>query len=186
MSLGDNGQLSIDKQTSFLKFLDCFLRISAVPLSVATIWLTTTNRQDNSSYGKIESQNFLGLKYMVWISGICAAYAFASAACTLLKLLVAKAWLFFVPDQIIAYLMVTSGAAVLEILHLAYKGDRGVTWSEACTSYGRFCSKVKLALILHFLALCCFLVLAVMSGYRAFSIFEPPTVSPKEVEEERA
>lgn len=87
--------------------------------------------------------------------------------------------------QIMAYLMVTSGAAVLEILYLAYKGDRGVTWSEACISYGRFCSKVKLALILHCLALCCFLVLAVISGYRAFSIFEPPPVSPKEVEEVR-
>ncbi|KAL3733479.1 hypothetical protein ACJRO7_022928 [Eucalyptus globulus] len=186
MSLEDAGRFSIDKQTPFLKYLDCFLRISAVPLSVATIWLTATNQQDNTDYGKIEFQNFLGLKYMVWISGICATYAFASAACTLLKFLVAKAWLFFIPDQIIAYLMVTSGAAVLEILYLAYKGDRGVTWSEACTSYGRFCSKVKLALILHFLALCCFLALAVISGYRAFSIYEPPSVSSKEAEEDRA
>ena len=87
--------------------------------------------------------------------------------------------------QIVAYLMVTSGAAVMEILSLAYKGDRTVSWSEACTSYGKFCSRMKVALVLHALALCCFLVLAVISAYIAFSMFEPPSISDTEVEEER-
>lgn len=75
-------------------------------------------------------------------------------------------------------------AAVVEILYLAYKGDKEVTWSEACTSYGGFCSRLKLALALHALALCCFFVLAVISAYRAFSMFEPP-IPPKGVEDER-
>lgn len=88
--------------------------------------------------------------------------------------------------QIVAYLMVTSGAAVLELLYLAYKGDREVTWSEACSSYGRFCSRMKLALVLHAFALWCFIVLAVISAYRTFSMFEPPSLPPKEGEEERA
>ncbi|KAM1100901.1 hypothetical protein ACFX2B_007234 [Malus domestica] len=85
----------------------------------------------------------------------------------------------------VAYLMVTSWAAVMEILSLAYKGDKTVSWSEACTSFGKFCSRMKVALVLHALALCCFLVLAVISAYRVFSMFEPPSVSDKEVEEER-
>lgn len=83
--------------------------------------------------------------------------------------------------QIIAYLMVTSGAAVMEIVFLAYKGDREVSWSEACASYGKFCSRMKLALVLHSLALCSFLVLAVISAYRVFSTYEAPSVSHKEV-----
>lgn len=45
-----------------LKFFDCSLRIFAVPLSVATIWLTVTNQQDNTSYGKLEFSNLSGLK----------------------------------------------------------------------------------------------------------------------------
>lgn len=85
-----------------------------------------------------------------------------------------------------AYLMLTSGAAVLEILYLAYNGDQQVTWSEACSSYGKFCSKMKIALILHSLALGCFIILAAISAFRFFSMFDPPSVSSnKEVEEER-
>ena len=82
--------------------------------------------------------------------------------------------------------MVTSGAAVLEILYLAYNGDKEVTWSEACTSYGKFCYRLKVAVILHALAFSCFVILAVISAYRAFSIFEPPLAPSKHVEEDRA
>ncbi|TXG67561.1 hypothetical protein EZV62_008836 [Acer yangbiense] len=149
-----------------LKFIDCFLRISVIPLSVATIWLTVTNQQDNTTFGKLKFSNLLGLKYMVCISAICAGYAFVAVVSSCIKFLVTKAWLFFLSDQIVAYLMVTSGAAVMEIIYLAYNGDQKVTWSESCSSYGKFCYRMKLALIFHALALVCFIVLAVISAYR--------------------
>ncbi|KAM1000748.1 hypothetical protein PS2_007291 [Malus domestica] len=158
---------------SVLKLIDSSLRISAIALSVATIWLTVTNHQDNPSYGNLKFSNFTGLKYMVCISNISGVHAFLVAL---------SSW---ITCFIVAYLMVTSWAAVMEILSLAYKGDKTVSWSEACTSYGKFCSRMKVALVLHALALCCFLVLAVISAYRVFSMFEPPSVSDKEVEEER-
>lgn len=81
--------------------------------------------------------------------------------------------------QIVAYLLVTSGGAVLEILYLAYNGDREVSWSEACNTYGRFCNRMKVALVLQAVALCCFVVLAVISAFRVFSMFEPPHVPPQ-------
>ncbi|KAJ0102655.1 hypothetical protein Patl1_04173 [Pistacia atlantica] len=169
-----------------LKLLDCSLRIFAIPLSGATIWLTVTNQQDNPSYGKLEFSNLTGLKFMVCISAICAAYAFFAAVSSWFKFFVSKAWIFFASDQIVAYLMLTSVAAVLEILRLTYNGDQEVTWSEACSSYGKFCNKMKIALVLHALALICFIILAVISAYRFFSLFEPPSVSSsKEVEEQR-
>ncbi|GLU23678.1 hypothetical protein SLE2022_396670 [Rubroshorea leprosula] len=168
-----------------LKFLDCSLRLSVVPLSVATIWITVTTDQENSTYGTIKFSNLLGLKYMVFISAICAGYAFVAVVASWFKCLVSKAWIFFVSDQIVAYLMVTSGAAVTEILYLAYYGDQKVTWSETCSSYGKFCYKMKVALILHALVFCCFIFLAVISAYRVFSMFEPPSLSSKEGEEER-
>ncbi|KAG6758373.1 hypothetical protein POTOM_038718 [Populus tomentosa] len=160
--------------------------LCVIPLSVATIWLTVTNKQDNSIYGYLKYSNLSGLKYMVFISGICASYALIAAVSTWIRCIVTKTWLFFVSDQIVAYLMVTSGTAVLEILYLAYNGDREVSWSEACTSYGKFCYRMKLAAILHALALSCFIILAVISAYRAFSIFEPPLVPSKAVEGDRA
>ncbi|XWS11232.1 hypothetical protein CRYUN_Cryun38cG0066500 [Craigia yunnanensis] len=174
---------SSNNQKPVLKFLDCSLRLSVIPLSVATIWLTVTNKEDNSIYGKVKFSNVLGLKYMVCISAICAGYAFLAAVASWIRCLVTKAWLFFVSDQIVAYLIVTSGTAVMEILYLAYNGDQEITWSEACITYGKFCNKIKVALILHALVLCCFIVLAVISAYRVFSLFEPP-LSSKQVEEE--
>ncbi|XP_050368086.1 CASP-like protein 2D1 [Argentina anserina] len=165
-----------------LKLLDCSLRISVFFLSIATIWLTVTNHQDNTSYGKLHFNNFSGLKYMVCISTISAVYAFVAAISSWIRCLVSKAWLFFVSDQIVTYLLVTSVAAVIEMMFLAYKGDKAVSWSEACASYGKFCSRMKLALILQSLALLSFLVLAVIYAYRVFSMYEAPSISHKGVE----
>lgn len=81
--------------------------------------------------------------------------------------------------------MITSVGAVGEMVYLMYNGDRDVSWSEACTSYGRFCNKLKLILGLNALAFFCFFILAVISAYRVFSLFEPPFVPSKEVEDER-
>ncbi|KAF7844894.1 CASP-like protein 2D1 [Senna tora] len=169
-----------------LRLFDSSLRLCVVPLSVASIWVTVTNQQDNTTYGILNYTNLSGLKYMVCVSAICAAYALIAAVSSWLKRVVSKAWIFFVSDQIVAYLMVTSIGASMEIYYLLYNGDKEVTWSETCSSYGKFCSKVKLALILHMLAFCCFLLLAVISAYRAFSIFDPPPANFKEVQEERA
>ncbi|CAB4277844.1 unnamed protein product [Prunus armeniaca] len=134
-----------------------------------------------SSIFSPHSQDFT---YMVCISTISAAYVFLATMASWIRCLMTKAWLFFVSDQIVAYLMLTSGAAVMEIQSLASNGDRTVSWSEACSSYGRFCSRMKVALVLHALALCSFIVLAVISAYRVFSMFEPPA-SRREVDEER-
>ncbi|KAI3875447.1 hypothetical protein MKW92_023017, partial [Papaver armeniacum] len=83
---------------------------------------------------------------------------------------------------IVAYLIVTSGASVIEILYLAYNGDKEVSWSEACSSYGRFCSRVKVALILHVFTFFCFLILSVISAFKVFSKFDPPSIPSKGVE----
>ncbi|XVE50676.1 hypothetical protein DITRI_Ditri01bG0182300 [Diplodiscus trichospermus] len=176
---------SSNNKKPVLKFLDSSLRLSVIPLSVATIWLTVTNKEFSSIYGELEFRNLPALKYMVCISAISAGYALVAAIASWIRYFVTKSWLFFVSDQIVAHLMVTSGAAVMEILYLAYNGDQKIIWSEACSTNGKFCNKMKVALILHALVLCCFIVLAVISAYRVFSLFEPP-LSSKEVEEERA
>ncbi|KAI4388191.1 hypothetical protein MLD38_000544 [Melastoma candidum] len=172
------------RMKSRLKYLDCFLRASSVPLNIATVCLTSTNRQDNLSYGPIRFSNFLALRYMACVSFISAAYALASSFASWVEAVAARAWLFFIPDQIVAYLMVISTAAVTNFLYLAYHGDRDVTWSEACSSYTAFCDRTRLALVLHFISLFCFFTLAVISAYRTFSDFNPPYVPTKEPDEE--
>ncbi|KAL6999276.1 hypothetical protein U1Q18_000438 [Sarracenia purpurea var. burkii] len=175
-----------DSNLHTLKLLDFSLRLSVIPLSVASIWLTVTNQQYNANYGtKLEFTNLQGLKYMVCISALSAGYAFLAAVSSWVKCLATKAWIFFVSDQVVAYLLITSGAAMVELLYLAYNGDNYITWSEACTSYGSFCNRLTVALGLHAVALCCFFVLALISAYRVFSKFEPPLIpSMEEVEEQ--
>lgn len=51
-----------EENVSGLKVLDCALRLFLVPFSIAAIWLTLTNHQDNSSYGELVSSYFMGLK----------------------------------------------------------------------------------------------------------------------------
>ncbi|RDX77580.1 hypothetical protein CR513_42268 [Mucuna pruriens] len=165
-----------------LRLFDSSLRFCAVPLSVATIWITVTNQQDNISYGMLTYNNLSGLKYMVLVSALCACYALVAAVCSWVRYFVSKAWIFFVSDQIVAYLTITSVAAVMEIYYLAYNGAKEDSWSEACSSYGRFCSKVKLALMLHVITFCCFFVLALISAFRAFSVFDPPYVNSQGVQ----
>lgn len=45
-----------------LKLLDFSLRLSVIPLSVASLCLTVTNNEDNPDYGSIKFINFSGLK----------------------------------------------------------------------------------------------------------------------------
>ncbi|XP_043689142.1 CASP-like protein 2D1 isoform X1 [Telopea speciosissima] len=176
-----------------LRFIDLSLRLSVIPLSVASIWLTVTNKQDSSIYGKLEFNNLSGLKYMVCINAISVGYSLVAIVSSWLKCLLTKAGFllfsdqvgsFLLQTQVLTYLMVTSTAAVVDLLYLAYNGDTKVSWSEACSSFGRFCNRVKVALILHAIALLCFFALSLISAFRVFSKFDPPYVSSEEVERE--
>ncbi|CAH2069917.1 unnamed protein product [Thlaspi arvense] len=119
-----------------LMLIDSCLRLSVVPLSVATIWLTVTNHQSNPDYGDLDYNSIMGLKYIVGVSAICAIYALLSTLSTWVTCLVSKAWFFFVPDQVLAYLMITSVAGATELVSLLYEGDKTVTWSgkKFCTT----------------------------------------------------
>ncbi|XP_004494011.1 CASP-like protein 2D1 isoform X2 [Cicer arietinum] len=175
---------SIQNHLPMLKLFDSSLRLCAVPLSLATVWITVTNNQDNTSYGTLRYSNFSGLKYMVYVSALCTCYAIVAAACSWVKYVVTKAWIFFISDQIVAYIIITSIAATMEIYYLAYNGAKEDSWSQACSSYGKFCRKVKLALILHMITFGCFFFLAVISAFRAFSVFDPPSVNSQDVLED--
>ncbi|KAK1279253.1 hypothetical protein QJS04_geneDACA018255 [Acorus gramineus] len=77
--------------------------------------------------------------------------------------------------QLLAYLMVTSFSSVAEFLYLAYNGDREVSWSEACSYYGKFCGRAAASFAFHVIILLCFCALSPLSAYRYFSRFEAPS-----------
>lgn len=50
------------EDASNLQLLDFSLRLLLVPFCAASIWAAVTNKQDNSIYGNLEFNNFIGLK----------------------------------------------------------------------------------------------------------------------------
>jgi uncharacterized membrane protein YfcA len=92
--------------------------------------------------------------------------------------------------QASAYLLVTSASAAAELLQLARRGDREVSWGEVCSYFGRFCGKATVSLALHAAALACFVALALVSAFRVFSsrCHPPPDADadgqPKHAQEE--
>ncbi|KAJ8620916.1 hypothetical protein MRB53_029445 [Persea americana] len=174
----ENKPMSLDHLLTH-RALELSLRLLVIPFCVASLWVMATNKQLNSDYGLLDFRNITGTKYLVCINAICAGCALVGVALSLLKCMKSD-WVFFVSDQVLAYLMVTSGSAVIEILYLGYMGDREVSWSEACSSYSKFCSKTKLSLVLHMVSMLFFFLLSVISAYRVFNKFGAPYVSSKE------
>ncbi|MFS7899509.1 putative casparian strip membrane protein [Helianthus anomalus] len=98
MILGEN--------VNTLKVIDSSLRLIVIPLSIASLWLTLTNYQENDTYGKLEFNNLKGLKFFVSISAISAGYALIAVVSSWVKNLMNKAWIFFVCDQVIYLLLI--------------------------------------------------------------------------------
>ncbi|XP_074562977.1 CASP-like protein 2D1 [Curcuma longa] len=157
--------------------LDLSLRLTVLPLTVASLWLMATDNQASDAYGKVEFSDISGFKYLVSMNAMAFIYAAASVLVSCLGRFDAH-WLFFVLDQALAYLMVTSGAAATEVVYLAYEGDERASWSEACSYYGEFCNKAKVSLSLHMVAFACFMALSLVSAYRVFCKFEAPRPPP--------
>lgn len=76
--------------------------------------------------------------------------------------------------QLLTYIVLGAGAVSTEIVYLAYKGDKAVTWSAACDSFGIFCHKATTSVAITFTVVACYAGLSLISSYRLFSRFDPP------------
>ncbi|KAK8968197.1 hypothetical protein KSP40_PGU018000 [Platanthera guangdongensis] len=167
-----------------LRFFEIFLRLSVLPLAISSAVMVSQANDTSYQYGDIQFTRISAFRFLLSVNCISALYALISAALLIfLKENKTSSWGFFLLDQLVVYLMVTSSSAAAELLYLAHEGDREISWSEVCSYFGRFCSRAKISLILHFWALLCFICFSLASAFRVFSKFEPPSVtSDKEVE----
>uniref|UniRef100_A0A0A9D6I7 CASP-like protein n=1 Tax=Arundo donax TaxID=35708 RepID=A0A0A9D6I7_ARUDO len=166
------------------KLPEMALRLCAIPLTLASLWEMATNRQADDTYGEVKFSNLSGFKYLVGINAVTAAYAVVSILLSSFKTLAQYDLLIFLLDQAVAYLLVTSAAAAAEVLQLARRGDREVSWGEVCSYFGRFCGKATVSLALHAAALACFVTLSLVSGFRVFNKCHPPGAAAADCPEE--
>nr|D5A972.1 RecName: Full=CASP-like protein 2A3; Short=PsCASPL2A3 [Picea sitchensis]ADE76091.1 unknown [Picea sitchensis] len=163
------------------KWIEPALRFLPVGLCISALALMLKSKEGNEN-GILEYKHVGAFRYLAYANGICAAYSVLSTfnsvvprSCSL-----SRAWFVFVFDQAFTYLMLGAGAVVTEVLYLAYKGDEKITWFEICPYYGRFCNRVAASLVISFLALLCFIPLSLISAYRVFSKYDPPSLCKKD------
>ncbi|KAL6888228.1 hypothetical protein ACP4OV_009254 [Aristida adscensionis] len=176
MRNGGGGETEAGKATvAAFRVPEMALRLCVIPLAVASLWEMATNTQADDTYGEVAFYNLSGFKYLVGINAIAVAYAVASIVLSFFKSRGQYDWLIFLLDQAVAYLLVTSAAAAAEVVELARRGEREVSWGEVCSYFGRFCGKATVSLALHAAALACFVALSLLSAFRLFRNCPPPS-----------
>lgn len=78
-------------------------------------------------------------------------------------------------------MILAAGAVAAEVLYLANKGDKTITWSQACGLYGGFCHKATASVGITFGAVACYVVLSLISSYRLFITYDAPICFPRDV-----
>ncbi|KAL5550095.1 hypothetical protein UlMin_000271 [Ulmus minor] len=175
---GEEGY-SFSSSNSTMRTAETLLRLVPIAPCIAALVVMLHNSQSND-YGSLTYSHLGAFRYLVHINGICAGYSLLSAVIVAMPRASTKsqAWTFFILDQIMTYLVLAAGAASTEVVYLAYKGDTAVTWSAACSSFGRFCHKATASVATTFAVVVCYAVLSLISSYKLFSNFDAPLLNP--------
>ncbi|CAL9215312.1 unnamed protein product [Arabidopsis halleri] len=161
-----------------IRTAETMLRLAPVGLCVAALVVMLKDSETNE-FGSISYSNLTAFRYLVHANGICAGYSLLSAAIAAMprsSSTMPRVWTFFCLDQLLTYLVLAAGAVSAEVLYLAYNGDSAITWSDACSSYGGFCHRATASVIITFFAVCFYILLSLISSYKLFTRFDPPSM----------
>lgn len=157
------------------RYFETLLRLLPVGLCISVLVVMLKTKQSDQ-YIQLDYNDIGAFRYLAFANGICAGYSLISAFESMVPAShhIYRSWILFLLDQGITYLLLAGGAAATEVLYLAYKGDEQVIWEQVCGSYGRFCNRAGVSVIISFFALICFLLLSLLSSYRLFCKYDPP------------
>jgi uncharacterized protein (TIGR01569 family) len=162
------------------KRFELLFRVTPLALCIAAMAIMLKNKQSNQ-YGALHYSDVGGFKYLVYANGICAIYSILSLLGSVLSTGIdyswTRAWIMFILDQALTYLILTAGVCGVEIMDLAYQGNEQVSWSRVCVSYGKFCNDARASVLITMAVLVCFMVLSLLSAHRLFSKYEAPIVN---------
>ncbi|CAN6712042.1 unnamed protein product [Malus baccata var. baccata] len=161
--------------SSSLRTAEMLLRLLPIAPCVVALVVMLHDSQTND-FGSLSYSHLGAFRYLVNANGICAGYSFLSAiiAAKARAATKSQAWTFFFLDHILTYLVLAAGAASMEVLYLAYKGNSAATWSAACESFGGFCHKATISVAITFVAVTCYALISLISSYKLFSKYDAP------------
>lgn len=162
------------------KRFELLFRVTPLALCVAAIAIMVKNKQSNE-YGALHYSDIGGFKYLVYANGICAVYSILSLLGSVFSAEIdyswTRAWIMFILDQALTYIILTAGVSGIELVDLAYRGNEQVSWSRVCVSYGEFCNSARASVLITMAVLVCFMVLSLLSAHKLFSKYEAPIVN---------
>ncbi|XP_010254228.1 PREDICTED: CASP-like protein 2A1 [Nelumbo nucifera] len=176
VALGDGEE----KGHSGVRTAETLLRLLPIALCVTALVVMVKNSEEND-FGSAIYSHFGGFRYLVYANGICAGYSLLSAFYATVPPASntrSRAWIVFVLDQVMTYVILAAGTVSAEVLYLAYKGDDEITWSQACGTFGGFCRKATASVATTYVAVACYAGLSLISSYRLFSSYDAPIGYP--------
>ncbi|XP_071907243.1 CASP-like protein 2A1 [Coffea arabica] len=176
MERGMGSPQDADNGSPGMRTAETLLRLLPVTLSVVALVVMLKDSQANDDFGSVSYSDLGAFRYLVHANGICAGYSLLSAILVAVPRpsTLARAWIFFLLDQVLAYAILGAGAVSTEVVYLAYKGDQAVTWSQACGSFNGFCRKATASVAITFVVMLCYAGLSLISSYRLFSKYDAP------------
>lgn len=172
--------MGTDSNSGQAKRFELLFRVTPLALCIAAMAIMLKNKQSNQ-YGALHYSDIGGLKYLVYANGICAVYSILSLLGFVFSTGVdysrTRAWIMFILDQALTYVILTAGVCGIEIMDLAYQGNEQVSWSRVCVSYGEFCNNARASVLITMAVLVCFMVLSLLSAHRLFIKYEAPRVN---------
>ncbi|GLJ39779.1 hypothetical protein SUGI_0813070 [Cryptomeria japonica] len=159
---------------------ETLLRLVPVALCLSSLVVTLKTHQSNQ-YGTLDYSNVGGFRYLAYANGICGGVslisAFCSGICWSSNYNLLSAWMVFLLDQILTYIILGAGAVATELVYLAKNGDEEVTWEEFCSTYEKFCNRALVSVIITFVTVLVLIAISITSSYKLFSKYDPPYVS---------
>ncbi|XWS27473.1 hypothetical protein CRYUN_Cryun26dG0118200 [Craigia yunnanensis] len=179
MALMGSSRYENEEVNTSMRTAETMLRLVPMALGVAALVVMLKNSQSNE-FGSVSYSDLGAFRYLVHANGICAGYSLLSAIIAAMPRpsTMPRAWIFFLLDQILTYIILAAGAVSMEVLYLANKGDVTITWSAACGTFFGFCHKATTSVIITFIVVICYAVLSLISSYRLFSKFDGPVNYP--------
>ncbi|KAJ7558141.1 hypothetical protein O6H91_04G026100 [Diphasiastrum complanatum] len=162
------------------KLANLFLRMSGMGIPLFVLTLMVTAKQTTTILTLQISADFKvskAFEAVVGASAVVAAYSFIQTIIDLMSFFnhntvatkKAHAWIVFLADQSLTYLLFGATAAATEVAYISKNGSKRVGWSAVCDNFNKFCNIVGGAIVLCYLAVVVLMVTSVLSARRLFT-----------------
>ncbi|WCJ28161.1 CASP-like protein 2B1 [Euphorbia peplus] len=164
-----------------VRLSELILRCLICGLGVVSAVLVATDSQVREIFSIQKTARYTDMKALVFLvvaNGIAAAYSLLQVVrCVVCmvrgSVLFSKplAWLIFVADQVMAYLVVAAAASAAQSAALAKFGQDDLQWMKICNMYEKFCNQIAEGIAAALLVSISMVAVSCISAFSLFRLY---------------